>query len=133
MRLLWAVSVLALALLAKAQAGEQTIDAGESGVGQGIICNTPDQAGRLLALRNDGKDAASAVEIVNTEVRDPRACGTALIAFTASEELGKDERLDGKPVSIMKITVIAISDGARWAPIAPKVQYTVVPAKGIEI
>jgi|SRR5581483_4536623 len=105
----------------------------DAAIGQGIICDTSDQAVRFVTLLNDGATADRAVQTINTEAKDERACGEAVIAFTMDEDVGS-QHMGGKPVSIAKITVLAIShDGAHWAPISPKVQYTVLPAKGEEI
>ncbi|HVY01040.1 MAG TPA: hypothetical protein VHA55_14740 [Pseudorhodoplanes sp.] len=102
-------------------------------LGRGVICDTSEQALRFVALVNDGVSADNAVRKVNDEAKDDRACGEAVIAFTMDEELGPRD-MGGRPVSIVRITVLAISqDGLHWAPIAPKVQYTVLPAKGQEV
>lgn len=109
---------------------------GEAGAGQGIICDTSAQAGRFLVLRNGGSSVDKAVDAVNREAKDPRACGAALVMFRMEEELSQAslQSIDGKPVSIVKIMVIAIStDGKNWAAILPKVQYTVLPVKGEDV
>jgi hypothetical protein len=137
-------AMIVLALCGAASAGEQpaTLDAGvqyakgEGGVGHGIICDTSAQAGRFLALRNGGTGVEKAVDTVNREEKSPRACGAALVMFRMEEELSLAslQHIDGKPVSIVKIVVVAISaDGENWSPIQPKVQFTVLPVKGQDV
>jgi hypothetical protein len=125
---------MVLALTAGAHARDLRKDARkDAAIGQGIICDTSGQAGRFVALMNDGATPDHAVRTINTEAKNERACGTAVIAFTMDRELNS-QQMGGKPVSIARITVLAISyDGTHWAPIAPKVQYTVLPAKGLEV
>ncbi len=133
--------VIALSVSGWARADEpsfqgQLVMNGQTGIGQGIICDTSDQAGRFLALRNGGSTVTGAIDAVNTEARDPRACGAALVAFRMEQELQQASlpHMDGKPVSIAKIVVVAISmDGQNWSAILPKVQYTVLPAKGQDV
>lgn len=136
-------AMIVLSLCGAASAGDRAnLDAGvkftkgEAGAGQGIICDTSAQAGRFLALRNGGSTVDKAVAAVNREAKDSRACGAALVMFRMEEELiqASLQHIDGRAVSIVKIMVIAISaDGENWAPILPKVQYTVLPAKGEDV
>ena len=91
MRLLFPAAIL-LALCGSANADEfqsQMTIKGQSGVGLGMICDTPEQTDRFLALRNGGADTDKAAATVNAEARDPRACGKALVAFRMEEELQK--------------------------------------------
>lgn len=129
---------IAMALCGAARADDRIVPIvnGNAGIGQGIICDTSDQAGRFLALRNGGSSIDVAVDAVNSEARDPRACGAAMVAFKMEEEMSKAalQHMDGRPVAIVKITVLAISeDGENWAAILPKTQYTVLPAQGQDI
>jgi hypothetical protein len=123
-------------LLCGAAQADDLFTQGEAGVGQGIICDTSAQAGRFLALRNGGSSIDGALDAVNREAKDERACGAALVAFKMEEDLtpASLQHMDGRPVAIVKITVIAISaDGEHWSAILPKVQYTVLPAKGQDV
>ncbi len=138
MRILVPAVVAVLALCGSASADERIIPIvnGKTGVGQGIICDTSDQANRFLALRNNGSSIDGAVQLVNSEASDERACGAAVVAFKLEEELQQAnlQHMDGKPVSVVKITVVAFSqDGENWSPILPKVQYTVLPANGQDV
>jgi hypothetical protein len=137
-------AMIVLSLCGAASAGEQPapFDAGiqfvkgEAGVGQGIICDTSAQAIRFLALRTGGSAVDKAVDAVNRDARNPRACGAAMVMFRMEEVLSQASlrHIDGKPVSIVKIVVMAISaDGENWSAILPKVQYTVLPAKGEDV
>src|SRR5262249_19568118 len=95
-------------------------------IGQGVICNTPDQAHRLVSLQTGGYNLASALGQVNQEAHSSTACGPALVAFRVEEE-SDEARLDGKPVEVVKIVVTAISDGQHWSPVPGVVQYAVMP------
>jgi hypothetical protein len=135
MRFILTAAAMMLSLCGGAKGAEQSAQE-HGGVGQGIICDTSAQAVRFLALRNEGSSIDNALEIVNREAKDERACGAALVAFRLEEELSPAslQQMDGKAVSIVKIVVIAISaDGEHWSPILPKVQYTVLPAKGQDV
>lgn len=103
-----------------------------SDVGQGLACNTPQQLERYVALRNGGRDARGAVEIVNAEVHDPTACGIVVVAFTNSEPVA-EKTMQGRHVKMVKITVHAISNGATWQPVPDTDQYAIVADKGEEI
>src|SRR5262245_55925132 len=96
---------MTLALTAGAHAQDVNRDAA---IGHGIICDTSAQAGRFVTLMNDGADAERAVKTINIEAKDERACGEAVIAFTMDEEVSP-QNMGGKPVSIARITVLAIS------------------------
>src|SRR5258708_37227676 len=56
-------------------------------IGQGIVCDTPEQVQRFVGLRGDGKDVAVALQTVNQESHDSAACDFALIAFTDSKPI----------------------------------------------
>lgn len=128
-RLFCAIAASALAFGGAAGAADENV---QSGVGQGIICDTPAQAERYVALRDGGSEAPAALSKVNAEANDPQACGAAVIAFTKGEPLA-EKNMQGRAVTIVRVTIVAFNDGAKWAPIPETVQYTVVAAKGINI
>jgi hypothetical protein len=64
--------------------------------------------------------------------RNPHACGPAKVAVSVVEEVRK-ERMDGKPVTVTKMTVKAISDGANLVQVPDTVQYAIVILEGEEI
>jgi hypothetical protein len=136
----WMIPIASMAMLVAgaAQADDRMATANGvngkalTGVGQGIICDTSAQAERFIALRNGGWEAVRALQTVNTEASDPRACGNAIIAFTEGEQLG-EQHMQGKPVSIVKIKVIAVNDGDKWVQVPAKVQFTILEADGIDV
>jgi hypothetical protein len=102
-------------------------------VGNGVICNTHEQALRLVSLQKQGAELSRALDRVNSEAKNPIACGPALVAFWIVEQLDGDQ-VDGQPVQLVKIVVTAISDdGERWSRVPAVVQYAIMPPAGIEI
>jgi len=101
-------------------------------VGIGIICNTGEQAEHYVSLRADGAQLLPAVNAVNDRAHEPRACGMAAIAFRRDKTIDT-QRLNGKLVSIVRISVMAGYDGQRWARVPAMVQYAVLEAEGLEI
>src|SRR5688500_20193733 len=106
MRLLLAMAALALSV-APIQADEASA---KLNVGAGIICNTSEQALRVVALGNEGSELPVALHVVNREAANPTACGNALVVFRIVEEL-QQERIRGQRGPWMKVVVSAISDG----------------------
>ena len=106
---------------------------GEPAVGVGIICNTPEQAERFIALRAQGTAAPQALDTVNGEVNDPRACGVAAVAFLRDQTL-KTRPMGDRLVQIVRINVVAGFNGSGWhRASAVTVQYAVVDAEGQSI
>jgi hypothetical protein len=106
----------------------------ESGVaiGVGLICNTPEQMQRLISLRNGGQQMPQAVNVVNNEAKDPRACGIAAVAFMSDKLVGMKE-VDGKLVQIMRINVVAAFDGQHWSKVPAMTQYALIEPEGYSI
>ncbi len=100
-------------------------------VGSTIICDTSEQAQRFLVLRNTGTETSQALQLVNTEAKVQSACGAAVVAFQAGEEMGI-ARVDGKRVKIVKVTVLAYNNGSGWTPVPATVQYAIMALPGIE-
>jgi hypothetical protein len=105
---------------------------GDVMVGVGVICNTGQQAEHYVRLRADGAQLMPAVDAVNEEAHEPRACGMAAVVFRRDKTLDT-QRLNGKLIEIVRINVMAGYDGERWAPVPPMVQYAVMEADGLEI
>jgi hypothetical protein len=101
-------------------------------VGRGIICDKPEQAERFLALRSSGNQTTQALQAVNTESSNPTACGEALVAFRIGEPL-QGGRVEGLTVNVVKITVVAFSNGRDWSTVPETVQYAIVAPQGIEV
>lgn len=119
----------ALMLSAAARADDGPVGNGEPAVGVGMICNTPQQAERFVALRAQGTAAKQAMATVNKEAKDGRACGLAAIAFT------RDATLDNKPIAnklvqVVRINVVAGFNGNGWQRVSNMVQYAVMEGEG---
>jgi hypothetical protein len=132
MRLVLAMTALALCAAPLHAADDQDQMTEELKVGSGIICDTREQAVRIVALRNEGNEMPQAVLAVNREASNPQACGPAMVAVSQAEEVQK-ERMDGRSVTVTKMTVKAISDGTSWAKVPDTVQYAIVIPAGEEI
>lgn len=101
-------------------------------VGSTIICDTSQQAQRFLVLRNTGTETSQALQLVNTEAKTESACGAAVVAFQTGEQIGLD-RVEGKRVKIVKVTVLAYNNGDGWKPVPATVQFAIMPLPGIEV
>ena len=104
---------------------------GSVSVGSTIICDTSEQARRFVTLRNDGSAAVQALQVINQEAKNPTACGPAVVAFRSGETI-RSERMDGKLVNVVKVTVLAYNTGAGWAPVPETVQYAIIVSTDIE-
>jgi hypothetical protein len=101
-------------------------------VGQGVICNTREQAKRLVSLQNDGRAIKDALGTVNQEADDPTACGPAQVLFRVAEQVDGD-RLKGQSVKVVKIVIHAIMAGDQWSQVPDVEQYAILPPAGIAI
>lgn len=137
MRFTWAAASAALLLCGTAYAAELPPDsplppsenqAGPS-VGVGMICNTAEQAEHFVSLRVRGTEAEKAMQAVNAEAKDPRACGIAAIAFERAATLD-NEAVDNKLVQVVRINVLAGFNGSGWQPVTGMVQYAVIEGEG---
>lgn len=126
MRLTWAAAAaLALWGMTPGHVSAEPIDNDNVTVGVGIICNTPEQMQRLVGLRMGGVEVARAVQAVNAEAKDPRACGIAAVAFTPDKMVDM-KSVQGKLVQIMRISVLAAFDGQHWSRIPVMTQYALI-------
>lgn len=123
-------ALFVLLLCLPARAAEQA--EAQADIGLGLICDTTEQIDRFVALRNNGRTTQGAVQSVNDEAHNPQACGIALIAFAERDSVGK-KTIQGKDVSVLEITVLAVSDGSTWHRVPALTQYTIVAEKGIDV
>ena len=100
-------------------------------IGTGVICDTSEQAQRFVALRNGGSETMQALLVINKEAGNPTACGSAIVAFKPVEPVQNDA-MPGKRVDVVKIAIVAFSDGRNWSRVPETVQYAVVAPQGIE-
>ena len=126
-------TVLLLCGIGIAQADEQTdkLTNVDATIGIGMICNTSEQAERYISLLGAGQRAEPAMQAVNSEVKNPRACGIAAVAFTRGATVDT-KRVHGKLMQVVRIKVIAGFDGVSWQP-ATGMQYAVIELTGMEI
>ncbi len=110
------------------QGGEETAPA----VGQGLICDSPQQLHRFVDMRNQGREAEEAVRTINQEAKNPVACGTVMAAFAPGKPVDKMKML-GEAVELIEITVVAVNDGASWTKVPPTTQYAIRTEPGLEI
>jgi hypothetical protein len=101
-------------------------------VGAGIICNTSEQVQHYVKLREHGAESTGAVEAINDEAHDARACALAVIAFMPEEKV-EDTSAQGKVMSIVRITIVATFNGANWSAVPGLVQYTLMQTGGYAI
>ena len=94
-------------------------------IGVGVICNSSDQIKRYLSVKTDSDEASiqKAVQVVNREANDERACGMAMVAFLVGNEIGNVDVTDGK-MHVRQITVLAVAIDGGWRRIQDTVQYT---------
>jgi hypothetical protein len=98
-------------------------------VGQGIVCDTPEQVERFVALREDGTGVTTALQTVNEESHDSAACDVALVAFTDSKQIA-GRIIQGKLAFIVQILVHAVGDGTAWRTIPAHARYIVEVEEG---
>jgi hypothetical protein len=96
-------------------------------VGLGVACDTEGQIERYASLIG-ANDSAQAVQIVNDEAQNPRACGAVAIAYKISKQTVASVRNAKGSFRIVEIVVIAASaDGSRWQAVDPHpTQYIAV-------
>lgn len=125
----------ALLLAAQARAGEWQASQQQSqdpSVGVGVICNTTEQAEHYLTLRAAGQDVTPAVQRVNADAQQPRACGIAAIAFRTGKTMDS-KTINGKLLKIVQVTIVAGYDGRGWHPVADALQFAIVETDGYAI
>ena len=131
MRILWAVAAAASFVCGVARADDlsRTPTNGDAAVGIGIICNTSQQAQQFVRLQSSGARPELAMQAVNTNANDTRACGVAAIAFVRDETVDT-VKLKDRLVQIVRINVVAGFNGAGWQRVSNMVQYAVLDSGG---
>lgn len=127
-----AAALLLLCAGAQAQAPQTPPQNGDAVVGVGMICNTPDQAKRFIALQVGGSEPHAAMNAVNEEAKDARACGVAAVAFVRDQTVDT-ETMNNKLVHVVRINVVAGYDGRGWQPVTNMTQYAVIEDSGESI
>jgi hypothetical protein len=94
-----------------------------------VVCDSPQQLVRFVALRDNGKEAPAALQTVNDEARNASACSMVMVMFTGRKPLG-ELTIHGKIVAVVEINVQAFGDGTVWKRVPAVRQYTLVPQNG---
>jgi hypothetical protein len=94
-------------------------------IGHGVVCDTPKQIERYLVLFKDNSPPEKAVQAVNTEIENPKACGISTFAFIPGEIIGSVEVSDGV-MRVIQIVVLAKKTERGWVRVTPTSQYTAV-------
>jgi hypothetical protein len=129
----WAAAAAAVLVCGAAQAAEgPSPENGEAAVGIGIICDTPQQAEQFVSLRSNGAGPDQAMNAVNVNSSNDRACGVAAIAYIR-DQIVDTMQVENKLVQIVRISVFAGFNGNGWQRMAGMVQYAVLEGGGIAI
>ncbi|MFN3657468.1 MAG: hypothetical protein ACK4UO_09475 [Pseudolabrys sp.] len=102
---------------------------GGPAVGVGMICDTAEQAAQFISLRESGSAPQKAMEAVNKDAGNPRACGVAAIAFVRDATLTSRAVAD-KLVQLVRINVVAGFNGAGWQKVDGTIQFAVMEGEG---
>jgi hypothetical protein len=127
-----AACVLLACGIARADQVTDDVASGNAVVGVGLICNTREQAELYISLIGAGQDGGPAMRAVNTEMKNPSACGVAAVVFRRGETLDS-KTVHGKSMEVVRINVLAGFNGQRWQRASGLVQYAVMEPTGIEI
>jgi hypothetical protein len=96
----------------------------ESSVGPALVCDTPQELNRFVELVNAGRDAIDALDLVNREAKNPKACGNLLAAVEIGRTVA-EVKMRGQLLSIVEVNVVGLSDGTKWTPFPPTRQYMI--------
>jgi len=130
MRILWAAAAAAFVCgVARADDLSRTPTKGDAAVGIGIICNTSQQTQQFVRLQSSGARPELAMQAVNTNANDTRACGVAAIAFVRDETVDT-VKLKDRLVQIVRVNVVAGFNGAGWQRVSNMVQFAVLDSGG---
>ena len=131
MRIFWAAAAGAMLVCGAARA-EVPMPNGDAAVGVGVICNTSEEARQFVNLRSYGAAPDQAVQAVNANAIDERACGVAAIAYVHDGTVDT-MKLENQLVQIVRINVVAGFNGSAWQRVSGMVQYAVLEGGGESI
>ena len=129
MHLTWAAAAAALLMCGAASADDRSGNPASAGPSVGIICNTAEQAEHFVSLRAGGADPRRAMQAVNAQAKDPRACGVAAVAFVRDAMLDS-EAVNDKLLQVVRINILAGFNGSIWQRTAGMIQYAVIEGEG---
>ena len=90
--------------------------------GTALLCDSQKQVERYVALFKG--EEKSTIEAVNTEEKDPNACGLASVAFVRGPELGTARNKDSA-FQVVRILVIGVDTPQGVRPVPPTPYFTV--------
>src|SRR5262249_6259123 len=126
-----AVALVCLTGSALAEEPQAKTDEGpKTEVAIGLICDTAQQVERYVRLYKDGASAETAMNAVNKEEKNPKACAIVAAAFVVGEAL-QTVSVSGGAIQVVEITIVAahIGRGGREST-NPTVQYTAMFLEG---
>lgn len=116
--ILWSC-LLCSSYQAQAQSQEEIL------VGQGVVCDSPDQLKVVLEMANSGATSQAALAEVNATA--PRACGVLRVAYIKGEVVGSF-RFKAGLANITSILVVAVEDEGQMRAVPPTLQFTIFPS-----
>lgn len=98
----------------------------------GVFCDTSEELEQYIKLHMAGADPSAALEKVNAESHNPKACGVLASAFVENREVSHVSLSEGI-LRLVQITVIATRSAIGWQRITPTVQYTALFVKAFAV
>ena len=114
MRLALHLALLSLVLCSPARAQEYEH-------GTALLCDSQKQVERYVALFKG--EEQSTVDAVNTEEKDPTACGLATVSFMRGPDLGTARNKDSA-FQIVRILVVGVDTPEGTRPVRPTPYFT---------
>ncbi len=98
----------------------------------GVVCDTAEQMQQFLRLHMAGEEPAKALNEVNAQSHNPKACGVLATAYVENKEITHLSVASGI-LRLVEITVVALRNATGWHRVPPTVQYTALFVKGREV
>jgi hypothetical protein len=95
-------------------------------VGANIICDTPTQVERFVALLSG--DTQAAIDAVNAEVQDPSACALVDVAYLRGAKIGMARNGDSA-FEIVQIMVVGIDTAGGIQAVRPSAYFSLFGVK----
>ena len=118
-------SLLLLGFPAQAQENAQEIE-----VGTNLVCDTEAQVERFVALFNG--DPQAAVDGVNAEAHDPKACAVSTIAYMRGPQLATARNKD-TAFQVVKILVVGVVTPSGLEPVTPAAFFSLFEVDEIRV
>jgi hypothetical protein len=118
-------SLLLMGVPAQAQEATEEIE-----VGTNRVCDTEAQVQRFVALYSD--DLQTAVDRVNAEANDPKACIVATIAYVRGAQLATARNKDSA-FQIMQILVVGVVTPSGLESVTPAALFSLFEVDEIKV